>query len=152
MKSPRAPLLLGLAALLFTACSSAQEPTATLARPTVTPIPVFQYVAPTQPPQIAAISVMTATAEGELALDPEKVEQGRDQYVTLECGTCHGDSGEGTEQGSALVDFSMSENEFISFMRSGGELGDEHQYPTNRLSPSGGSNLYEYLASLSDSQ
>ncbi|MCC6801412.1 MAG: hypothetical protein IT319_00905 [Anaerolineae bacterium] len=139
--------------MLFAACSGAAEPTPTTARPTVTSIPVFEYVPPTEVPQLATLAVMTATAvENASALDPVKVERGSDRYVALECGSCHGDSGEGTDQGSALTTFAMSEADFISFMRSGGSMGAEHQYSTNRLSTSGGSNLYQYLLSLSSSQ
>lgn len=139
--------------MLLAACGGAAEPTATVARPTVTPIPVFEYVPPTEAPQLATLAVMTATAvENTETLDPVKVERGRGRYVALECGSCHGDSGEGTDQGSALTTFAMGEADFISFMRSGGSMGAEHQYSTNRLSTSGGSNLYQYLLSLSSSQ
>jgi len=144
--------MVGITLLLLASCSSADAPTATVERATVTPIPVFQYVAPTEPPQMATISAMTAVAGGsDVALDATKVERGRDRYVALECGTCHGDAGEGTDDGPPLADFVMTEDEFISFMRSGGSSGAAHQYSTNRLSASGGSNLYQYLVSMSSS-
>lgn len=153
MDSIRKRIIIGMVVLLLAACSSAAEPTPTTARPTITPIPVFQYVPPTDAPQFATLSAVTATpVEGVTTLDPARVERGRDRYVALECGTCHGENGEGTEQGSALTTFTMSEDDFISLMRSGGSIGVEHQYSTNRLSTSGGSNLYQYLLSLSDSQ
>lgn len=136
-------------ALVAAGCSSADtSPTAT-ARATLTPIPVYQYVAPTEPPQMATVAALTATSPaGVGALDPERVERGRDRYVVLECGACHGDSGEGTADGAALTDYAANEADFISFMRSGGSLGAAHQYATNRLSDTGGRNLYQYLLSL----
>ena len=100
---------------------------------------------------MATVAAMTAAADTSAAgLDPERVERGRDRYVALECATCHGENGEGTEENTALVGLELSEDEFVSFMRSGGSLGAEHQYSTNRLSDSGGKNLYQYLLSLNE--
>ncbi len=143
--------LIGLALLawLLAACGGATAPTPTAALPTSTTIPTFAFVEPTAPPQVAtaAATLIPATAE-TVALDPQAVERGRGRYETLECGTCHGPNGEGSDQGSSMVDYTGTEDEFISFMRSGGEVGTDHQYSTNRLSESGGRNLYQYLLSL----
>lgn len=148
MKSSLPRRLFTITLLALTACSSAATPTAS-DRPTV--IPTYQFNVPTEPPQLATVAAVTAAAgRGASELDPEKVSRGRDRYVALECGACHGENGEGTDQGSALTEFAMSEADFISFMRSGGSLGAEHQYSTNRLSDSGGKNLYQYLLSLSE--
>ena len=138
--------------LVAAACGSAATPTPE-SRPTVTPIPVYQYSTPTPIARLATMAATTAVAgSSDSALDPQAVERGRDRYVALECNTCHGENGEGTDEGSAVAEWSMSEAEFISFMRSGGELGAEHQYATNRLSDSGGRNLYQYLLSLTEAQ
>ncbi len=51
-------------------------------------------------------------------------------------------------EGKSLLQFNLSEEDFITFARSGGELGPSHQYSTNRLSSSGSRNLYQYLVSL----
>ncbi len=145
-------ILIPLCVLVIAAACSSATPTPTEERPTVTPIPVFQYVVPTEVPQMATVAAQTVTQEAvSSALDPEKVQRGRDRYVVLECNTCHGENGEGSDKGSALTNFAMSEDDFISFMRSGGSMGKDHQYSTNRLSTTGGSNLYEYLLSLSRS-
>jgi mono/diheme cytochrome c family protein len=66
----------------------------------------------------------------------------------LECGKCHGANGEGAADGPALIGLTLDEEDFISFLHSGGKLGSEHQYSTNRLSDSGGRNLSHYLLSL----
>jgi mono/diheme cytochrome c family protein len=142
-------LMIALTIAVLAACSTAATPTMS-PQATVTPIPVYEYIAPTAPPQLATLAAQTATVPtGDDGLDPERVERGRDRYVALECASCHGENGEGLEEGTALIGFAQSEDEFVSFMRSGGTMGAEHQYSTNRLSDTGGRNLYQYLLSLS---
>jgi len=136
--------------ILLAACSSAATPSQS-DRPTVTPIPIYEYNIPTEPPHMATMAALTAAADTSTAgLDPEKVGRGRDRYVALECATCHGENGEGTDDNTSLIGLTLNEAEFISFMRSGGSLGAEHQFSTNRLSDNGGKNLYQYLLSLSE--
>ena len=137
--------------LALTACAGAATPTT---RPTVTPIPTYSFVQPTEAPQIATVAAATmvaatAAAGGNTSLDPERVERGQGRYEALACGTCHGTNGEGTAQGPPLAGTNLSEDDFIAFVRSGGTIGIEHQYSTNRLSDSGGRNLYQYILSLS---
>ncbi len=151
------------AALLLAACGGGTEPGTTedtsSTAATVTPVvnvPTFSFTQPTAPPAVATAaatraSASEATAEAN-ALDPEKVERGHGRYEALECGSCHGANGEGvTDQGGPLLTYAASESDFVTFMRSGGELGVDHQYATNRLSDSGASNLYAYLRSLQSS-
>jgi mono/diheme cytochrome c family protein len=149
MHTKSLPLFLLLLALLIVGCGGAAAPTST-PRPTFTPIPTFDFSQPTAPPSVATAAATTGANEGEAvaALNPEAVERGRGRYEALECAACHGDAGEGTDDGPSLITSTQSEADFISFMRSGGELGAEHQYSTNRLSDSGGRNLYQYLLSL----
>lgn len=133
--------------LLLAACGGAAAPTSTVVLPTPTLFPTYQFVMPTAPSQLATARA-TSVPAGDAALDAQAVERGSGRYEALECGECHGAQGEGTDDGSALTALAMSEEEFISFMRSGGDLGSEHQYSTNRLSDTGGRNLYQYLLSL----
>lgn len=120
--------------------------------PTITPIPTYEYIPPTEAPQIQTAVAATAAAvaaQPTLLLDADRVERGRGRYEVLECVSCHGAKGEGVEgKGSAIVPIKLTEGEFITFMRSGGKLGNDHLYSTNRLSPTGGTNLYLYLVSL----
>ncbi|MBL8131891.1 MAG: hypothetical protein JNL42_08540 [Anaerolineae bacterium] len=116
-------------------------------------IPTYVFVEPTVTLPVTTAPEATAEATAQeaviAALDPQAVERGRGRYEALECGECHGANGEGgDEEGTSLLEFAMSDDDFISFMRSGGELGVDHQYSTNRLSASGGANLYQYLVSL----
>jgi mono/diheme cytochrome c family protein len=116
--------------------------------------PTYAYVTRTEAPQVATAAAVTAIAATERAsggsLDPVAVERGKGRYEALECATCHGANGEGIEgKGSSLIGTTLSEEDFISFLRSGGTIGISHQYATNRLSTSGGENLYQYILSLS---
>ena len=124
--------------------------------PTHTPFPTFAFVEPTKAPVFEQAgdgsgptdaAVEDAAAEA-ITLDPRKVERGLGRYEALACGSCHGAAGEGTDKASSLQGFALSEDDFITFVRSGGELGTEHQFSTDRLSNSGSRNLYQYLLSL----
>ena len=128
--------------LLLAACG---DPTPDItSEPTRTPFPTFEFVAPTNPP----VFNTTPSAQNSTSGDTEQIERGRGRYEALECGTCHGENGEGTAEGSSLLEFAMSETDFISFMRSGGTIGSSHQYSTDRLSERGSQALYQYLVSL----
>jgi cytochrome c553 len=144
---PVIALALGVIVAL-SACSSASSTPESTPLPTATIIPTFSFDEPTPAPSVATAAAATLAAAGSQSLDPEAVERGQGRYEALECGLCHGTHGEGTDKGTALTTLTLSEEDFISFMRSGGELGTDHQYSTNRLSDSGGRNLYQYLLSL----
>ena len=146
-----------VAALVLAACGG-ERSSATPASeaPTQTPFPTFAYVEPTKLSVFEQRDEETAADSDEPAgaavpLDPKKVERGLGRYVALECGSCHGENGEGSDAGRSLLGFSLSEDEFITFVRSGGELGPSHQFSTDRLSNSGSRNLYEFLLSLAQS-
>lgn len=146
------PLLAALAlALLVAACSN--QPAGTPI-PTRTQIPTFAYVSPTPVAQVvtavATRPPTSATEEAEVvaALDPAAVEAGLGRYTALECASCHGENGAGGDA-PALVGFTMSQDDFLTYMRNGGPLGTAHQYQSNRLSDRGAANLYIYLKSLS---
>ena len=119
-------------------------------RPTATAFPTFEFVAPTVASVFDSNDSDDTDAESvdTVELDPVKVERGLGRYEALECATCHGEQGEGTDDGSALVGYSASESEFVDFMRTGGELGNDHLYSSSTLSNSGIGNLYQYLISL----
>ena len=73
-----------------------------------------------------------------IALDAKKVSRRRGRNEALARGSCHGES---------RLDFSLAEDDLVTFVRSGGELGTAHQYSTHRLSKSGSSDLYHCLLS-----
>ncbi len=134
---------------LLAACSSGPAATPTKPPPTRTPFPTFAYVEPTtEVVFVADESASEAAPASSIELDEKLVGRGRGRYEALECGNCHGENGEGSSEGKSLLEFNMPEEAFITFVRSGGELGTSHQYSTDRLSNSGSRNLYQYLLSL----
>lgn len=143
-------LCIALVASLALAACGGKGASAT-ALPTFTPIPTYKYEEPTSAAQLAtdvATAEATAATTTNTTLDAAAVEKGKGRYDALDCASCHGAAGEGTDKGSSLIVSKQTEDEFITFMRSGGKLGADHQYATNRLSDSGGKALYQYLLSL----
>ena len=163
MKPPHpflAIILLLCAALVLAGCGAGQTPaTPTNPPPTATPFPTFAFVEPTKAQVFEQTGSATApadsssgaTEEDQIELDPVKVSRGQGRYEALDCAACHGAAGVGGDPGGSLLAFAMSEDDFITFVRSGGDLGTDHQYSTDRLSNSGSRNLYQYLLSLSRS-
>ena len=143
-----------MVALMIAACggdvsdANGSQQNAPTERPTHTPFPTFAHEQPTVPPQIAT-SAAQNEAEEMATIDPVILERGLGRYEALDCNVCHGEEGVGTDEAPALIGLTLSEEEFIDLMRSGGALGNEHQFSTDRLSARGGANLYQYLLSLS---
>ncbi len=140
--------MLSLLVFLLSACRAAVTETA----PTPTAFPTFSYVAPTVAAPVLTVGAEEATASSTLTPDPDKIELGKSRYVALDCGSCHGTKGEGTAKGPALAGTKLTQDEFINMLRTGGKLGNDHLYSTNRLSDSGGKNLYLYVVSLGSSK
>lgn len=148
----------------------AGNPAAT-AIPTSTPIPTYGIALPTSmlvvstsAPTAEATEAVEATAEATTeataeataaavassgGLDATLVERGKGRYEALDCASCHGSDGSGTDDGVSLIASTQTEAEYIAFMRSGGALGTAHQYPANRLSdtePKRCTNIYCHYA------
>ncbi len=138
-----------MVALVLAACGGGGG--SATAIPTQTIIPTYSLKIQTPVPTIESAASSTGadtTAEATAGLDPEVVARGKGRYDALDCASCHGANGEGTDKGSSLITSTQSEGDFIAFMRSGGKLGPAHQYSTNRLSITGGTALYQYMLSL----
>ena len=145
--------VMALALMALSACGSGSEKNA---RPTSTTLPLFQEVVPPTVPAIIVTAAATA-ANGQTTssdLNPTAVARGASNWDRLGCTTCHGAAGEGGAgeidgtPAPSLQNLALTEDEFINWMRSGGTLGSKHQYSTDRLSDSGGTNLYQFLLSL----
>lgn len=149
---------LGIITIVVACSPQAAGPTETPA-PTLTPyvFPTFAFSPPTEAPRVATAAAETSSVQenntgSDLALDPTAVERGKDRWEALACGSCHGKDGQGSEDGSALVGISLSEETFVDFLRTGGTVGNEHQFATDRLSQRGIANLYQYVLSLEAGQ
>jgi mono/diheme cytochrome c family protein len=144
-----------LAALALAGCGQGAEPTP---RPTSTPLPRFEQVHTPTEPAVIATAVATATArssQNTVALDPTAIARGQDNWRRLECASCHGENGEGgagsigDREAPPLTGLTLTEDEFIDWLRTGGTLGNDHLFSTDRLSDRGGRNLYQFVLSLS---
>jgi cytochrome c553 len=144
------------ALLVLSACGSSDK----TPRATSTTLPLFQEVMTPTVPSIIATAAATKAVETTTTaeLNPTAVARGASNWDRLECATCHGAAGEGGAgeidgtPAPSLQHLTLSEDQFIDWMRSGGTLGSKHQYSTDRLSNSGGKNLYQYLLSLQTGQ
>ena len=143
-----AVIIAGLFILMLAAC----RPAATQAPPTITPFPVYYYASPTPQPVFLTEAVQTPAPGGTPTLDPDKVALGQSRYTALACDSCHGADGKGTDKGSSLIGMTMTQDDFITFLRTGGKMGSAHEYASNRLSDTGAGNLYLYILSLSQSK
>jgi cytochrome c553 len=141
---------LGLFAVLLSGCRPA---TPQVALPTATLFPTYQYIPPTEVPIVLTVDAQTPTPasapSGTATFDPDKVSLGSSRYVALGCDSCHGADGKGTAKGKSVIGLTMSADDFLTLMRTGGKMGSTHQYSANRLSDTGSGNLYLYLLSLS---
>ncbi len=150
----KALILMILVVLALAGCGQGEEPTP---RPTSTPLPRFEQVQPPTEPAAIATAVATATArssQNTAALDPTAIARGQDNWTRLECASCHGENGEGgagsigDREAPPLTDLTLTEDEFIDWLRTGGTLGNDHLFSTDRLSDRGGRNLYQFVQSL----
>ena len=140
-----------LATLLLAACSPAAPDATATPTATPTPFPTFAYIQPTLAPQVAAGATKVAAtlaADSGFVLNAVKAGYGQGRWEFLECGSCHGADGSGTDNGPSLLAYSASESAFIDTIRTGGAAGSMHRFPAERLSNSGVSNLYHYVRSL----
>lgn len=145
--------ILSLIVLAVAACGP--DPNATPI-PTRTPLPRFEQVATDTPPPIATSAPTEAAGEAVVELNPTAVARGLGRWEALECASCHGANGEGGAdsigdvEAASLIDLTMTEAEFIDWLRTGGDFGNDHLFSTDRLSDNGGRNLYQYVLSLGE--
>jgi len=138
-------MCIGLLTLLLAACGGKDASAPTAAPRAVTAFPTYEFVPPTSA-LIAATAATLPTVSN--ARDPEKVALGLGRYEALACGGCHGVDAKGTPKGKSLVPTALTEAQFVDFLRTGGKLGNDHLYSSNRLSDTGIKNLYLYIQSL----
>ena len=154
----------GALALLVVACGGRGEsgPTPT---PRVAPTALSaQFAMPTSmitsraavTDTVAATTPETSAArtEGAPTATPTPVvdlSRGERVYINQNCGQCHGEQAVGVpDKGSALAGTSLSDAEFDDALRTAykGELGTDHIFGPNRISPGGVDALHTWLQSL----
>jgi mono/diheme cytochrome c family protein len=150
-------MLVMVLSVLLTACGGDDESDA---RPTRTQLPFFEQVATSteSPDMPTAVATSAAADDSEATPNPTAVARGLGSWERLECASCHGENGEGGADeidgtpAPSLLEVALSEDEFIDWLRTGGTLGNDHLFSTDRLSDNGGKNLYQYILSLSEDQ
>lgn len=89
-----------------------------------------------------------ADSAGAAPVDDEQLTRGANAY-SRQCAECHGDDATGVDgQGSALVGLALTESELNSLLRTGGDLGPEHLFGPQKISPGSLEALYLYLQTL----
>jgi mono/diheme cytochrome c family protein len=77
--------------------------------------------------------------------------RGERTYQSKGCADCHGARGEGVEgKGNPLAGTQLAETEFTDILRTGGhgQLGNDHLFGVQAISPSGMEALYAFVKSL----
>lgn len=135
-------LAAGVFCLHLMACTAAAPDTAAEVLPTPT-ILTASFDQATSVIDVEAAH--EAQAQATLtAASTENIALGERIYGNL-CAQCHGDSLQGTDQGSALTDFALTAADLEVLLRTGGGLGNQHLFGTSKVSSTGISALFQYL-------
>lgn len=131
------------AAFLLMGCGPADAPAELAPTPTM-PVAQFTPVAG-QLNEEKALETQSRIEDQEAAdFNAEDIETGARVYANR-CAECHGAELEGTDQAGALTTLDMTQNDFLIFLRTGGDLGNSHQFGPAKASNAGIEDLYAFL-------
>lgn len=134
-------LLLGV--FLLVGCGPADTPVELAPTPTM-PVAQFTPVAG-QLNEEKALETQSQLEDQETEdFNAEDIETGSRVYANR-CAECHGAELEGTDQAGALTALDMTQNDFLIFLRTGGDLGNSHQFGPAKASNAGIEDLYAFL-------
>lgn len=161
-------ICVGMALAVLAGCGGGgrnSTPAAEATARVVPTMPAAQFAAPTtmirssSDDEVTGTETMTDTEDIEAEATPEPAAQDEDLargatiYANRECAECHGAEGEGVEgEGSAIAGTALTEAEFTDLLRTGGEIGPDHLYGPNAISPGGMTALHAWLQSLSPAE
>ena len=134
-------LLLGV--FLLAGCGPATAPAELAPTPTM-PVARFTPVAGQMDEEKAREAQSQTEERASDEFDSEDIETGSRVYANR-CAECHGAELEGTDQGGALTGLDMTQDDFLIFLRTGGELGNSHQFGPAKASNAGIEALYAFL-------
>ena len=130
-------------AFLLMGCAPATAPAELAPTPTM-PVARFTPVAG-QMDEEKALEIQSRMETHEAGdFDAEDIETGSRVYANR-CAECHGAELEGTDRGGALTGLDMMQDDFLIFLRTGGELGNSHQFGPAKASNAGIEALYAFL-------
>ncbi len=136
--------LLCLLGALLASCTggTSSEPAQVLPTPTM-PVARFTAVAG-EMNEVAAEDTKEQIQATVVAIQGD-TEAGQRVYANR-CAECHGAEQQGTADGGALTTLDMTADEFLIFLRTGGELGNEHLFGPTKISNPGIESLFAYLS------
>ena len=141
-------LLLGV--FLLVGCGPPETPAELAPTPTM-PVAQFTPVAG-QLNEEKALEAQSQIEDQETQdFNAEDIETGSRVYANR-CAECHGAELEGTDQAGALTALDMTQNDFLIFLRTGGDLGNSHQFGPAMASNAGIEDLYAFLVTALETQ
>ncbi|MXZ26296.1 MAG: hypothetical protein F4Y80_15845 [Caldilineaceae bacterium SB0665_bin_21] len=116
-------------------------------------MPVVQFTPVAgQPNEEKALEIQGQLEDQETEdSNAEDIEIGSRVYANR-CAGCYGAELEGTDQAGALSALDMTQNDFLIFLRTGGDLGNSHQFGPAKASNAGIEDLWSPPSEPSDAQ
>lgn len=131
------------AAFLLIGCGPSGAPAELAPTPTM-PVAQFTPVAG-QLNEEKALEAQSQIEDQETEdFNAKDIEAGSRVYANR-CAECHGAELEGTDQAGALTALDMTQDDFLIFLRTGGDLGNSHQFGPAKASNAGIEDLYAFL-------
>ena len=138
------------AAFLLTGCGPS-DTSAELAPTPTMPVAQFTPVAGSLNEEKALEAQSQIEDQEAEDFNAEDIETGSRVYANR-CAECHGAELEGTDQAGALTALDMTQDDFLIFLRTGGDLGNSHQFGPAMASNAGIEALYAFLVTALDTQ
>lgn len=140
------PVLIGLLGALLTACTGSAPRESVQVLPTPT-MPVARFTPVAGEMNEAAAEETKEQIQATAVAIQGDIEAGQRVYANR-CAECHGAERQGTDAGSALTSLDMTMDDFIIFLRTGGDLGNDHLFGTTKVSNPGLEALFAYLTTV----
>lgn len=134
-------LLLGV--FLLVGCGPTDTPAELAPTPTM-PVAQFTPVAGQLNEEKALEAQSQIEDQATEDFNAEDIKTGSRVYANR-CAECHGAELEGTDQAGALTVLDMTQDDFLIFLRTGGDLGNSHQFGPAKASNAGIEDLYAFL-------
>ncbi len=148
-----AAILLCVALLLLSACgggsnNSDEGNAETAGRTNQAAVPTMPAPSFSSVGEQSAITKTVASGTQQKENTEADLALGERLYGT-KCAECHGADAEGIDgQGGPLIDSPLTLDELTDLLRTGGELGPDHLFGPQALSPNGMGGIFVYLESL----
>lgn len=143
-------VMIGLLTLAGSACGSRSDsnggngsPDTSADQPVVATMPAANFSS------VGEQSVITNTVGSDSADDSGPDLALGERVYGNHCAECHGENGTGASAAS-VIGLELEAGAFEDLLRTGGDLGPDHLFGTQKVSPGGLEALYAYISSLAD--